>query len=100
TTIALQRIVYVLDQQYDELDVQRDNPHFTEDTTLDICYSEILAYYIERLVREVRVPNVPILNYDRWLLDVLRGAHALTGLRRDAVADRAAAVALKCDPRI
>ncbi|RKH05031.1 AAA family ATPase [Corallococcus carmarthensis] len=95
TTIALQRVAYALEAQHDELDIPRDAPHFTEESTLVVTYSDILVRYLERLLKELRIPQVPVISIDAWTRNLLDGAHALDNVKADPLKDSKALAAIK-----
>ena len=100
TTIALQRVVYVLNEQFEELEISREEPHFTEEDSLVVTYSEILVHYLEKLLKDLKVPHVKVIDQETWLRNILDGAHALDDVQRDRVKDKRPAVVLKSTPSI
>lgn len=100
TSIALQRAVYVIEEQYDELNIDREKPFFTDDSTLVLTYNEILVNYLERLLKELRIPQVPVQSVAGWTKDLLDGAHALDSVKRQKLKDTRALTALKTHPLI
>src|SRR5207249_4093944 len=100
TTIALQRIVYMIDQQYDVLGIARQDPFFTEDTSLVITYNDVMVHYIESLLRDLRIAQVPVDYLHRWLDGIISGGNALESVKQDRRRDKPTAMLLKTDPRI
>jgi DNA helicase IV len=72
TTVALQRIPYLLDQQYEELDLKRDNPHFTPEGTVVFVFSEVLEQYLDLLLRQLHIHSVRIEPTRRFLRTEVR----------------------------
>ncbi len=60
TTIALQRIVYVIDQQYDLLGLSRQSPRFSEGGTVVFVLSETLESYLEVLLHDLQLHDVVV----------------------------------------
>ncbi|MFP2926666.1 UvrD-helicase domain-containing protein [Pyxidicoccus sp. 3LG] len=100
TSIALQRAVYVIDQQFDELDLSRQEPYFTDENTLVITYSQILVHYLERLLRELRIPQVEVQAIEPWTKNLLDGAHALDTVKSQQIKDSRNLAILKTHPSV
>ncbi|TSC32947.1 AAA family ATPase [Corallococcus sp. Z5C101001] len=95
TTLALQRVAYALEAQHDELDVPREAPHFTEESTLVVTYSDILVRYLRRLLLDLRIPQVPVISLETWTRNLLDGAHALDNVKADRLKDSKSLAAIK-----
>jgi DNA helicase II / ATP-dependent DNA helicase PcrA len=68
TTVALQRIAYVIAEQYEELGLKEGaEPLFSEGKTLVIVLNEILEIYLRRLLGELSLDNVTTVNFNDFL---------------------------------
>ncbi|MFH1116528.1 MAG: 3'-5' exonuclease [Pseudomonadota bacterium] len=70
TTVALQRIAYVIAEQYEEFGFNEgDAVPFSQKSTLVIVLNEILEVYLRRLLEELSLEDVIVLNFNDFLRD-------------------------------
>lgn len=102
TTVALQRIVFVIEEQWDLLGLERDKhePYFSEESTLVVTYSVALVDYLHRLKQELRIEDVRVVALGNWLDELLRGCHALQTVERSQKKDVPPVVWLKTRPAL
>jgi hypothetical protein len=68
TTVALQRIAYVIAEQYEELGLRDgQEPPFSQEKTLVIVLNEILEVYLRRLLEELSLDDVVAVNFGSFL---------------------------------
>lgn len=74
TTVALQRIAYLIDRQYDELPLPKDSrPIFSQEKTLVLVLNEVLEIYLRRLLEDLDVRNVDIVSFNGFLTERFLG---------------------------
>lgn len=70
TTVALQRIAYVIAEQYVEFGLNDgDAAPFSQEKTLVIVLNEILEVYLRRLLEELSLDDVTAVNFNDFLQD-------------------------------
>jgi DNA helicase IV len=81
TTVALQRIPYLIDRQYDELRLSNDSePVFSEAKTLVLVLNEVLEIYLRRLLDDLNVRKVDIVSFNSFIAErFLAGTGYLSG---------------------
>lgn len=69
TTVALQRIAYVIAEQFEELGLKAgDEPVFSEEKTLVVVLNEILEIYLRHLLEEeLSLDGVMVVNFNDFL---------------------------------
>lgn len=82
TTVALQRIAYLIDRQYDELPLpEHSEPIFSEQKTLVLVLNEVLEIYLKRLLEDLNLTAVDTVSFNNFISEFL----ARTGCLASAI---------------
>lgn len=80
TTVAIQRIAYLIDRQYDELQLPSTaDPLFSQEKTVVLVLSEVLEIYLKRLLEDLDLTTVNTVSFNRFVTEFLAQAGFLSG---------------------
>lgn len=81
TTVALQRIAYLIDRQYEELPLSQDAiPPFSQEATLVLVLNEVLEIYLKRLLEDLNLTAVCTVNFNRFMTEFLAQTGTLSSV--------------------
>jgi hypothetical protein len=81
TTVALQRIAYLIDRQYDKLQRPKNaEPVFSQKKTVVLVLNVVLEIYLKRLLDDLNLTKVVTVNFNRFITEFLAQTGSLSNV--------------------